>query len=129
MKDKLQKMLNAKNTRKAELVQSIEASESIDDIKRFSAELDKLNGEIRDIEGMLNDLPTEEEARTAAVNAPIPSVVKTEAAEERKAPAEVKTDDSKVYRSLGEQLVDIKRRLLVMASLLPWISLSAAFWV
>ena len=112
MKDKLQKMLNAKNTRKAELVQSIEASESIDDIKRFSAELDKLNGEIRDIEGMLNDLPTEEEARTAAVNAPIPSVVKTEAAEERKAPAEVKTDDSKVYRSLGEQLVDIKKASL-----------------
>ena len=90
MKDKLQKMLSGKNERKAELVKSIEASESIDDIKRFSAELDKLNGEIRDIEGMLNDLPTEEEARTDAVNAPIPSVVKTEAAEERKAPAEVK---------------------------------------
>ena len=107
MKDKLQKMLSEKNTRKAELVKSIEASDSVEDIKRFSAEMDTLNGEIRDLEGMLKDLPSEEEARTAAVTAPV--IVKKEAEEERKAPAEVKTDDSKVYRSLGEQLADIKK--------------------
>ena len=108
MKDKLQKMLSEKNTRKAELVKSIEASESVDDIKRFSADLDKLNGEIRDLEGMLKDLPDEAEVRTAAVNAPIPSVVKSEA----KAPAEVKTADEKCYRNLGEQLADIKKASL-----------------
>ena len=108
MKEKLQTMLSAKNERKAELVKSIEASDSVEDIKRFSAELDKLNGEIRDLDGMLKDLPEETEARTAAVNAPIPSVVKTEAAEERKAPAEVKTEE-KYYRSFGEQLADIKK--------------------
>jgi HK97 family phage major capsid protein len=107
MKDKLQSMLTAKNQRKADLVKSIEASDSVEDIKRFSAEMDTLNGEIRDLEGMLKDLPTEEEARTAAVTAP--TIVKKEAEEERKAPAEVKTDDSKVYRSLGEQLADIKK--------------------
>lgn len=107
MKDKLQKMLSEKNARKAELVKSIEASDSVEDIKRFSAEMDTLNGEIRDLEGMLKDLPSEEEARTAAVTAPV--IVKKEAEEERKAPAEVKTDDSKVYRSLGEQLADIKK--------------------
>ena len=39
------------------------------------------------------------------MNAPIPSVVKSEA----KAPAEVKTADEKCYRSLGEQLTDIKK--------------------
>ena len=49
-----------------------------------AADLEKLNGEIRDLEGMLKDLPEETEARTAAVNAPIPNVVKTEAEEERK---------------------------------------------
>lgn len=107
MKNKLQSMLTAKEARKAELVKSIEASESVDDIKRFSAELDTLNGEIRDLEGMIQNIPAEEEARTAAVNA-IPSVVKTEAAEERKAPAEVKSDE-KCYRNLGEQLADIKK--------------------
>lgn len=109
MKEKLQNMLTAKNARKAEIVKSIEASESVEDIKRFSADLEKLNGEIRDLEAMLADLPDEAEARTAAVTAPIPPVVKAEAEEARKAPAEVKTDDSKVYRSLGEQLADIKK--------------------
>ena len=109
MKDKLQKMLSEKNTRKAEIVKSIEASESVEDIKRFSADLEKLNGEIRDLEAMLADLPDEAEARTAAVTAPIPPVVKAEAEEARKAPAEVKTDDSKIYRSFGEQLSDIKK--------------------
>lgn len=109
MKEKLQNMLTAKNARKAEIVKSIEASESVEDIKRFSADLEKLNGEIRDLEAMLADLPDEAEDRTAAVTAPIPPVVKAEAEEARKAPAEVKTDDSKIYRSLGEQLADIKK--------------------
>lgn len=104
MKEKLQSMLTAKEARKAELVKSIEASESVDDIKRFSAEMDALNSEIRDLEGMLKNIPAEEEARTAAVNA-IPSVVKNEV----KAPAEVKTTDEKCYRNLGEQLADIKK--------------------
>ena len=108
MKNKLQTMLTAKETRKAELVKSIEGSESVEDIKRFSAEMDTLNGEIRDLEDMIKNIPAEEEARTAAVNAPIPSVVKTEA----KAPAEVKTADEKCYRNLGEQLADIKKASL-----------------
>ena len=110
MKNKLQTMLNAKNERKAELVKSIEATESIDELKRFSAEMETVNGEIRDLEGMLKDLPDETEARTAAVNA-IPNVVKAES-EERKAPAEVKTADEKYYRNLGEQLADIKKASL-----------------
>ena len=108
MKEKLNSMLTAKEARKAELVKSIEGSESVEDIKRFSAEMDTLNGEIRDLEDMIKNIPAEEEARTAAVNAPIPSVVKTEA----KAPAEVKTADEKCYRNLGEQLADIKKATL-----------------
>lgn len=108
MKEKLNSMLTAKEARKAELVKSIEGSESVEDIKRFSAEMDTLNGEIRDLEDMIKNIPAEEEARTAAVNAPIPSVVKTEA----KAPAEVKTADEKCYRNLGEQLADIKKASL-----------------
>ena len=108
MKEKLNSMLTAKEARKAELVKSIEGSESVEDIKRFSAEMDTLNAEIRDLEDMIKNIPAEEEARTAAVNAPIPSVVKTEA----KAPAEVKTADEKCYRNLGEQLADIKKASL-----------------
>ena len=50
MKEKLNSMLSAKEARKAELVKSIEGSESVEDIKRFSAEMDTLNGEIRDLE-------------------------------------------------------------------------------
>ena len=53
MKNKLQTMLSAKEQRKADLVKSIEASESVDDIKRFSADLETVNGEIRDLEGMI----------------------------------------------------------------------------
>lgn len=109
MKDKLQKMLTAKNQRKAEIVDLIQKSESIEEIRSFTAEAEKVNAEIRDIEDLLNNLPSEEEARTAAVTAEAPAVVKDTASTERKAPAEVKTDDSKVYRSFGEQLTDIKR--------------------
>ena len=62
MKNKLQTMLNAKNQRKADLVKSIEASDSVDDIKRFSADLETVNGEIRDLEGMIANIPDETEA-------------------------------------------------------------------
>ena len=108
MKDKLQTMLTAKEARKADLVKSIEASDSVEEIKRYSADLEGLNGEIRDLNEMLKNIPTEEEARTQAVNSPVPSIVEKTQAEERKAPAEVKTDE-KCYRSLGEQLIDIKK--------------------
>lgn len=110
MKNKLQTMLSAKEQRKADLVKSIEASDSVDDIKRFSADLETVNGEIRDLEGMIANIPDETEARTAAVTAP--EIVKSQADEARKAPAEVKTDDSKIYRSFGEQLADIKKASL-----------------
>lgn len=110
MKNKLQTMLNAKNQRKADIVKSIEASDSVDDIKRFSADLETVNGEIRDLEGMIANIPDETEARTVAVTAP--EIVKSQADEARKAPAEVKTDDGKIYRSFGEQLADIKKASL-----------------
>ena len=110
MKNKLQTMLSAKEQRKADLVKSIEASDSVDDIKRFNADLETVNGEIRDLEGMIANIPDETEARTAAVTAP--EIVKSQADEARKTPAEVKTDDGKIYRSFGEQLADIKKASL-----------------
>lgn len=110
MKEKLEQMLEAKNTRKAEIVEAVEKSDSVEEIKGFSAELDSLNDEIRDLEKMIADLPSEEEARTQAVNAEVPEIVKEEKKmEENKVFAEVKTDDSKVYRSFGEQLEDIRK--------------------
>ena len=111
MKEKLLQMLNAKNARKAELKGLIEKSESVDEIKRFSGEFDSLNAEIRDLEAMIANIPDETEARTAAVNAPVPSLVASQAEPENRQtmPAQVKTDDGKVYRTFAEQLMDIKK--------------------
>ena len=111
MKEKLLQMLNAKNARKAELKGLIEKSESVDEIKRFSGEFDSLNAEIRDLEAMIANIPDEADARTAAVNAPVPAMVasQTEPENRQTMPAQVKTDDSKVYRTFGEQLMDIKK--------------------
>ena len=110
MRDKLQKMLDAKNKRKAELKAAIDKAETVEELKSIQTEVEEVNADIRDLEAMLRDLPSEEEARTEAVNAPAPTMVQTQAAEARATiPAEVRTDDSIVYRSFGEQLLDIKK--------------------
>lgn len=109
MKDKIQAMLTAKNQRKAEIVEQIKKTESVEELKSLSNEAEKLNSEIRDLEDMLKGLPNDADLRTDAVTAETPEIVKTANTTERKAPAEVKTDDSKIYRSFGEQLFDIKK--------------------
>ena len=50
MKDKILAMLNAKNQRKAEIVEQIKGTESVEELKALSAEAEKLNSEIRDLE-------------------------------------------------------------------------------
>ena len=107
MKEKLQAMLDAKNQRKAEILSQIDNCQTVEEVKSLSAEAEKINSEIRDLEDLLAKIPTETEARAAAVTE-VPTIVE-KSQEERKAPAEVKTDDSKVYRSFGEQLADIKK--------------------
>ena len=110
MKDKIQAMLNAKNQRKAEIVAQIPNCESVEEVKSLSAEAEKLNKEIRDLEDILKGIPDETEARTTAVNTEVPSVVSDTNTTERKVPAEPKDhNEGKVYRSFGEQLVDIKK--------------------
>lgn len=109
MKDKIQAMLTAKNQRKAEIVEQIKKTDSVEELKSLSNEAEKLNSEIRDLEDMLKGLPNDADLRTDAVTAETPEIVKTTNTTERKAPAEVKTDDSKIYRSFGEQLFDIKK--------------------
>ena len=109
MKDKLQAMLTAKNQRKAEIVEQIKNTESVEEMKSLAAEAEKLNKEIRDLEDMLKSIPDEADNRTTAVTAETPNIVKDNLTTERKVPAEVKTDDNKIYRSFGEQLADIKK--------------------
>lgn len=109
MKDKLQAMLTAKNQRKAEIVEQIKNTESVEEMKSLAAEAEKLNKEIRDLEDMLKSIPDEADNRTTAVTAETPNIVKDNLTTERKAPAEVKTEDNKIYRSFGEQLADIKK--------------------
>lgn len=108
MKDKILAMLSAKNQRKAEIVEQIKKTESVEELKALSAEAEKLNTEIRDLEDMLKTIPAEVDARTAAVTAETPDIVKETNVTERKAPAEAKTNE-KVYRHFGEQLIDIKK--------------------
>ena len=109
MKDKLQAMLTAKNQRKAEIVEQIKNTESVEEMKSLAAEAEKLNKEIRDLEDMLKSIPDEADNRTTAVTAETPNIVKDNLTTERKVPAEVKTDDNKIYRSFGEQLADINK--------------------
>lgn len=114
MKEKLQAMLTAKESRKAEIAEIIKTSQNIEELKSLQAELTGINGEIRDLESMIASLPSDDNVRTAAVTAPVPAIVQAQAKEEKKASApEPATPKSKerlhVYRNLGENLIDIKR--------------------
>lgn len=78
MKAKLQSMLTAKESRKAEIIQKVEQSDSVEEVRSLTTDLEALNGEIRELNDMLAGLPSEEEARTQAVNNPVPEIVKTQ---------------------------------------------------
>lgn len=79
MKEKLKSMLAAKEARKAEIISKIEASKEVTEVKSLTSDLDSVNAEIRDLNDMIQNLPDEADARTAAVNAQIPQIVKSQA--------------------------------------------------
>lgn len=79
MRDKLMKLLETKQeVRKAKL-DLVEKSNNVEELRKLQKEIEALNAEIRDIQGMIDELPDEGNAevneRTAAVNGEIPGVV------------------------------------------------------
>lgn len=77
MKEKLLEMLGKKNERKQALAAQAEKCEDVAELRSINTELDALNGEIRELEGMIAAIPDETTTnlRTAAVNGEIPGVV------------------------------------------------------
>lgn len=73
MKVKLQKRLQAKEARKAELIEKAKTTEDIKELRTINAELDGLNGEIVELRGLIDEVqeapaaaPAQEESRSAA---------------------------------------------------------------
>lgn len=84
MKAKLQDMLTAKEERKAQIIDKIEKSEDLNEVRSLTSDLEALNAEIRDLNSVLSTLPSEEDARTQAVNQPVPTIVKRQAETENR---------------------------------------------
>lgn len=99
MKQKLASMLAAKEARKAEIISQIEKSKEVDEVKSLTADLDAVNAEIRELNDMISKLPDETDARTAAVNQPVPDIVKKPLNQRNV------SDDDMEYRKAFQQFV------------------------
>jgi len=64
MKDKLLKILNAKNARKATLATNAKSTEDIAELRSINTEIESLNSEISELDGMIKEIEAEE-ARSA----------------------------------------------------------------
>ena len=58
------------------ILSTIEKSEDIAEVRSLTTELETISAEIRDLTAMIDSLPDETETRTAAVNQPVPAIVK-----------------------------------------------------
>ena len=80
MKEKLKKMLAAKEARKRELTAKSAASNDVAELRSINAELDALNGEIAELRGMVDAMPDEPAAPSIP---PAPEGVPAPAGEQR----------------------------------------------
>lgn len=104
MKDKLKKLLQAKQEARTAKMDLVDKSDNVEELRGLQKEIDGINAEIRDIEGMVEALPKDEPAtRTAAVNGEIPGIVISNAKpqEQRKAADE----EGMEYRKAFQQYV------------------------
>ena len=102
MKKKLMALLKAKQEARTAKMAEVDKSDKVEEVRAFGAELEALNVEIRDIEGMIAEIKEEpENERTAAVSGEIPGVVIAGAKESRKS---VDTDEME-YRKAFQQYV------------------------
>lgn len=107
MKDKLMKLLEKKQEARKAKMKLVDESNDVEELRKLQKEIETLNAEIRDIQGMINELPeddnTEVNERTAAVNGEIPGVVVSGAntQEQRRS-----TDEEEMeYRKAFQQFV------------------------
>lgn len=78
MKEKLLKLLQTKQEARSAKMKLVDASNDVAELRNLQKEIDDLNTEIRDIQGMIDGLQdegNEVNERTAAVNGEIPGVV------------------------------------------------------
>lgn len=107
MKEKLLKLLKAKQEARKAKMKLVDESNDVEELRKLQKEIETLNAEIRDIQGMIDELPeddnTEVNERTAAVNGEIPGVVVSgaNAQEQRRS-----TDEEEMeYRKAFQQFV------------------------
>ena len=85
MKERLKKLLAQKNKRKAEIKTQAEASQDVVELRKLNTEMESINAEIREIQGMIDDWKEETPdpvpivERTAAVNGEIPLIIESNA--------------------------------------------------
>lgn len=101
MKKKLLEMIEKKNERKQALAKNAETCESVTELRSINTEIDTLNAEIRDMEGMLSAIDDDEPSlRTQVVNGEVPGVIVAGAVQKRKA-----DEEEMEYRSAFRDLV------------------------
>ena len=77
MKDKLLKLLKAKQEARAAKMKLVDEATDVKELRGLQKEVETLDAEIRDVQGMIDELPKDDKPaeRTAAVNGEIPGVV------------------------------------------------------
>lgn len=91
MKEKLLKLLKAKQEARAAKMKLVDDTKEVDELRKLQKEVEGIDAEIRDIQAMIDELPKDPEnkadERTDAVNSDIPGMVAAgaKASEQRKA--------------------------------------------
>lgn len=103
MKDKLLKLLRAKEESRTAKMKLVDASDSVEELRALQKEIDELNEEIRSLQGMIDELPKGDKPieRTAAVNGEVPGVVTSSAKGQEKR----KDDDEMEYRNAFKEYI------------------------
>lgn len=105
MKERLKKLLAQKNSRKAEISKQADVTTDVAELRAIHTEMESLNLEIRDIQGMIDELPEEVSEpvveRTAVVNGQIPGIIVSNTQGQEQRNAEIGTDmfDTLEYRT------------------------------
>jgi len=98
MKDKLLKLLKAKQEARAAKMKLVDEATDVKELRGLQKEVETLDAEIRDVQGMIDELPKDDKPaeRTAAVNGEVPGVVTSSAkGQEKRKDADV---DGMEYR-------------------------------
>ena len=81
MKDKLLKLLKAKQEARAAKMKLVDEATDVEELRELQKEVETLDAEIRDVQGMIDELTKDDKPaeRTAVVNGEVPGVVTSNA--------------------------------------------------